>query len=194
MARQQLFYKKIHEFEREHEGMQEQRKQCQTAKEVFDYIFMILKEEETDDGHDTTERSAAPIVTKEEVPAPRKTVRKNKRPAKAKPVNGHVHYSSSSEENSESSEEEDQVPVKEVDEHGNEVISTSDAIWKTSAEVEHTENENMDDFISQLFMYTCLYHILFLKASRSKFDALSRQRRLSECSIENLRVKSRCMT
>lgn len=72
---------------------------------------------------------------------------------KRKAVNGHTHYSSSSEE--EDSEEEDSertAPEKEVDDNGNEVISTSNDIWKTSVEVEHTETENMDDFINQLFM------------------------------------------
>lgn len=73
---------------------------------------------------------------------------------KRKAVNGHTHYSSSSEE--EYSEEVDDgertAPEKEVDDNGNEVISTSNDIWKTSVEVEHTETENMDDFINQLFM------------------------------------------
>lgn len=73
---------------------------------------------------------------------------------KRKAVNGHTHYSSSSEE--EYSEEvedgERTAPEKEVDDNGNEVISTSNDIWKTSVEVEHTETENMNDFINQLFM------------------------------------------
>ena len=43
---------------------------------------------------------------------------------------------------------------REVDADGNEVISTSNDVWKTSVEVEHTENENMDDFINQLFLYS----------------------------------------
>lgn len=169
--------------------MRERRKQCQTPREVFEYIQEILKTDEPD----VVERPAVPVATKEVVPAPRVAAPKKRR-AKPKPVNGHAHYSSSSEEESESAEEEEPVPAKEVDEHGNEVISTSDAVWKTSAEVEHTENENMDDFISQLFMYSCLFHILFCKPPRFQFHALSRQRRLSECGIEPARVKSRCMT
>ena len=39
-----------------------------------------------------------------------------------------------------------------TDANGNEVISTNEDIWKTNVEVEHTENEKMDDFINQLFM------------------------------------------
>lgn len=171
--------------------MRERRKQCQTPREVFDYIQEILKADEPG----VVERPAVPVTTKEMVPAPRVAApKKRKAKPKAKPVNGHAHYSSSSEEESESAEEEESATTKEVDEHGNEVISTSDAIWKTSAEVEHTENENMDDFISQLFMYSCLFHILFCKPPWFHFHALSRQRRLSECGIEPVRVKSRCMT
>lgn len=76
---------------------------------------------------------------------------------------GHCHYSSSSSEseseqesfeNSQTSENE-HLPEEEkkvYDANGNEVISTSNDIWKTNIEVEHTENEKMDDFINQLFM------------------------------------------
>ena len=46
----------------------------------------------------------------------------------------------------------EQLPEKEYDANGNEVISTNEDIWKTNVEVEHTENEKMDDFINQLFM------------------------------------------
>ena len=87
--------------------------------------------------------------------------------AKSKPKpkrkDGHCHYSSSSSEseseqesldNSQASENE-HLPEEEkkvYDANGNEVISTSNDIWKTNIEVEHTENEKMDDFINQLFM------------------------------------------
>ena len=114
--------------------MRERRKQCQTPREVFDYIQVILKADEPG----VVERPAVPVTTKEVVPAPRVAAPKKR---KAKPVNGHAHYSSSSEEERESAEEEELAPAKEVDEHGNEVISTSDAIWKTSAEVEHRKRE-----------------------------------------------------
>lgn len=42
--------------------------------------------------------------------------------------------------------------TKEYDASGNEVISTSNDVWRTNMEVEHTEAEKMDDFINQLFM------------------------------------------
>ena len=82
---------------------------------------------------------------------------------KPKRKDGHCHYSSSSSEseseqesldNSQASENE-HLPEEErkvYDANGNEVISTSNDIWKTNIEVEHTENEKMDDFINQLFM------------------------------------------
>jgi singapore isolate B (sub-type 7) whole genome shotgun sequence assembly, scaffold_4 len=74
---------------------------------------------------------------------------------KKKSINEHSHYSSSSEDESEEESKEparEQLPEKEYDANGNEVISTNEDIWKTNVEVEHTENEKMDDFINQLFM------------------------------------------
>ena len=88
---------------------------------------------------------------------------KPKPKSKPKRKDGHCHYSSSSSEseseqesldNSQASENE-HLPEEEkkvYDANGNEVISTSNDIWKTNIEVEHTENEKMDDFINQLFM------------------------------------------
>ena len=88
---------------------------------------------------------------------------KSKPKPKPKRKDGHCHYSSSSSEseseqesldNSQASENE-HLPEEEkkvYDANGNEVISTSNDIWKTNIEVEHTENEKMDDFINQLFM------------------------------------------
>ena len=94
---------------------------------------------------------------------------------KTKTENNRCHYSSSSEDESEYEYEygsdaertaststsakkdrrEDEMGVsakKEYDASGNEVISTSDDVWRTNMEVEHTEAEKMDDFINQLFM------------------------------------------
>ena len=96
---------------------------------------------------------------------------KTKGKKKSKSANDRCHYSSSSEyeyeyEYGSESEEQlssvttksrpnkdrEQSSAKEYDANGNEVISTSNDIWKTSVEVEHTETEKMDDFINQLFM------------------------------------------
>lgn len=75
-------------------------------------------------------------------------------------MNGHHHYSSSSESESEpeSTPIQESHPEKELDANGNEVISTSNDVWKTNIEVEHTENEKMDDFINQLFMCSVCFN------------------------------------
>lgn len=145
-----MFYKKIRENERSHG---EKRREFASSKEIFDYISSILKEDEVENEPPLPARTEKIVVSEplQETVAHKTEKRVVK---KRKAVNGHTHYSSSSEE--ESSEEvedgERASPEKEVDDNGNEVISTSNDIWKTSVEVEHTETENMDDFINQLFM------------------------------------------
>lgn len=150
MDSQKLFYKKIREYERSHG---EKRTEFASSKEIFDYISSILKEDEVENEPPLPARTEKIVVSE---PSHESVVRKKEKRVvkKRKAVNGHTHYSSSSEE--EYSEEvedgERTAPEKEVDDNGNEVISTSNDIWKTSVEVEHTETENMDDFINQLFM------------------------------------------
>ena len=150
-----LFHRKIRQVEREHPELREKREQCETSKDVFDYIMTILKEDEIQ--MPPPEPPMAPPVQ-----SPVKREKPIKKKAKKRENGaGHIHYSSSSSSSSEEEEEaEPQVEEKPLDADGNEVISTSDDVWKTSVEVEHTENENMDDFINQLFLY-CVCIISF---------------------------------
>lgn len=160
-----LYYRKIREYEGNDNAKRQRRKECETSKEIFDYIHDVLKEDELlieapQPPEPSIPQNASPAIVSKRVAQPvEETVREKKPRLKApKLVNGHSHYSSSSESESEA----ETVPVqeshqeKELDANGNEVISTSNDVWKTNIEVEHTENEKMDDFINQLFMcYLC---------------------------------------
>ena len=145
--------------EREHPEFREKREQCETSKDVFDYIMAILKEDEIQ-----MPPPEPPMVLPVQSPVKREKPIKKKAKKRAN-GGGHIHYSSSSSSSSEEEEEaEPQVEEKPLDADGNEVISTSNDVWKTSVEVEHTENENMDDFINQLF----LYYVCITSTFRSK--------------------------
>lgn len=152
-----LHYKKIKEYEHLHPEARKRRKECSSSQDVFSYLADVVGNNENEVISDTVEtEQPKPIeVTKQEVfiekekPTPKPKVFKNK----PKRKDGHSHYSSSSsEEESVCDDDSSEEESKTVDANGNEVISTSDDIWKTHVEVEHTENENMDDFINQLFM------------------------------------------
>ena len=102
------------------------------------------------------EKSPERQIPERETPPKPKSIKK-----KPKRKDGRNHYSSSSEDDSDRVDEEDasgyskedeESERKMYDDNGNEVISTSNDIWKTNIKVEQTENENMDDFINQLFM------------------------------------------
>ena len=178
-----LFYRKIRETEFEFPELRKKREACETSQDVFEYITSILKEEQIEQKapdplafskgiskNETKEilvpqtsikRDASPIVEKQ-TKQTKQTKQKQKKQKKPKTINGHMHYSSSSDsssgEDSETYSGEDNTnragseQKREIDADGNEVISTSNDVWKTSVEVEHTENENMDDFINQLFL------------------------------------------
>lgn len=152
-----LHYKKIKEYEHLHPEARKRRKECVTSQDVFSYLADVVGNDENEMISDTakTEPSEHIEVIKQNIhiekekPAPKPKVAK----IKPKRKDGHSHYSSSSsEEESASDNESSEEESKMVDANGNEVISTSDDIWKTHVEVEHTENENMDEFINQLFM------------------------------------------
>lgn len=177
-SRLKLFHRKIREIESEHPEFRKKRKACETSQDVFDYITSILKEEGQVEETSTTplapskdiaqneskEISVPQTSVKRDADPIKETQKKQKKQKKPKTVNGHIHYSSSSDSSSEGDSESDSTeanasrmgnePKREVDADGNEVISTSNDVWKTSVEVEHTENENMDDFINQLFLYS----------------------------------------
>lgn len=179
-CRLKLFYRKIRKTESEFPELRKKREACETSQDVFEYITSILKEEQIEQKapdslafskgiskNETKEisapqtsikRDASPIVEKQT----KQKKQKQKKQKKPKTINGHMHYSSSSDsssgEDSETNSGEDNTnragseQKREIDADGNEVISTSNDVWKTSVEVEHTENENMDDFINQLFL------------------------------------------
>lgn len=168
-----LYYRKIHEYEQGDESRRLRRKKCATSQEVFDYIQEVLKDSEEPALPTEAEKAESSVLesTKERSKTSEKALekkqektpekeQKEQKPTtkvfrKKKSINEHSHYSSSSEDESEEESKEparEQLPEKEYDANGNEVISTNEDIWKTNVEVEHTENEKMDDFINQLFM------------------------------------------
>ena len=205
-----LYYRKIHDYEAMDSSRRERRKQCETSKDVFEYINEVLhdgeeemppppppsQQQQQQQQQQSSSYASSPsttiLTTSNQLPEPRlksshirdeenishrsesKAKRqkvKTKGKKKSKSANDRCHYSSSSEYEyeyeygSESDEQlssvatksrpisdREQSSAKEYDANGNEVISTSNDIWKTSVEVEHTETEKMDDFINQLFM------------------------------------------
>lgn len=172
-----LYYRKIHEYEQGDESRRLRRKKCATSQEVFDYIQEVLKDSEepalpteaekaessvlesTKESTKERSKTSEKALEKKQEKTPEKEQKEQKPTTKVfrkkKSINEHSHYSSSSEDESEEEAKEparEQLPEKEYDANGNEVISTNEDIWKTNVEVEHTENEKMDDFINQLFM------------------------------------------
>lgn len=127
----------------------------------------------------SVKRDENPVEEKQTKQKKQKKQKKQQKQKKPKTVNGHIHYSSSSDSSSESSSESDSAEdsanktgkeqKREIDADGNEVIFTSNDVWKTSVEVEHTENENMDDFINQLFLLS----VYFIQIEKKHFTALA---------------------
>lgn len=162
-----LYYRKIREYEAKDSAKRQRRKECNSSSEIFDYIHEVLKEDEIEieqppPMEPVVSNTPLPVVVSKRITPPTEEPVKEKKPRVKTPklVNGHHHYSSSSESESEpeSTPIQESHPEKELDANGNEVISTSNDVWKTNIEVEHTENEKMDDFINQLFMCSVCFN------------------------------------